>query len=29
MIGLVVAGPWLTMVGARLLARRADPAGRR
>ena len=24
MVGLVVAGPWLTMVGARLIARRAS-----
>ena len=28
MAGLVVAGPWLTMVGSRIMARRADrPAG--
>jgi hypothetical protein len=27
MIGLVIAGPWLTMTGARVLARRASRAG--
>ncbi len=27
MIGLVIAGPWLTMAGARVLARRASRAG--